>query len=160
MSFLLCCLLGKNTEKDNINIEKNVVYKRTNNLKNLREEIDNTQPNNLDNYSIYSPRIIFKYSKAEDTLIDIGGFEKCQYWFTLILKCLVDYDSYGKNKKELFDHVWKFINLNKTLQYYKLYNEQYHNFNEENIKSFCKDINNQDFLTDIRISENIYRMSY
>ena len=97
-------------------------------------------------------------SKNQDTLIDISQFEKCQYWFYEVIKIsVINYEGYGKSKKELHDHIFKFVDLDKTLKYYNKYNKKYNNFDQHNIKKFCEDESNLEFIQDIRISENIYR---
>ena len=172
MSFLLCCLASSGNVIDN-NIKKNNNDKiqQKNNIqqqmegiqttvlneqilsKNTSNDIKKITPNN--NYNTIIPR---RNSKNQDTVIDIGEFEKCQYWFYELLKhCVNDYEGYGKNKKELNNHIFNSIDLTKTLKHYNKYNKKYNNYDQENIKIFSTDSSNLDFIQDIRIYENIYR---
>jgi hypothetical protein len=181
-------LLGKKQNENEINIENNIVYKKQNrintdkinkidkifgekikNEKNFQEdeqEIEKIVENNQ-NISYISPekiilnklkqRTVSKY--RDDTLININDFDKCKFWFSEILKYIVDdYDNYS-NKKELIHTVWNSIVINTIISYYKKYYLSYgDNYNKENIISFCNNLSNNDFLTDIRIATNIYRM--
>ena len=169
MSFLLCCMTSSGNVIDN-NIEKNKndKSKQSNNLNKLNiieQQVEGIQTTVLNEEKIIkiSPvnnKIVNtrRNSKNQDTLIDIGEFEKCQYWFYEVIKnSVINYEGYGNSKKQLNEHVFKFIDLNKTLKYYKKYNNKYNNFDQENIKKFCQDSSNNDFIQDIRISENIYR---
>ena len=163
MSFLLCCLTSSKNVIDN-NIEKNTnnKIKQKNKLNNIEQQVegiqievlnDKTLKNNNDN-AIFLRR----NSKNQDTLIDISQFEKCQYWFYEVIKIsVINHEGYGKSKKELHDHIFKFVDLDKTLKYYNKYNKKYNNFDQHNIKKFCEDESNLEFIQDIRISENIYR---
>jgi len=155
---MLCCLLGdkkkidRNTE-DNFKRDTNINKKNSSNISNdIAEQVEGIQTTIIrDNYNQR------RYSK-QDTLININEFEKCKYWFIEILKCVVyEYEEYGEIKKELFNHIFTFIDLNKTLKYFKNYNNNYNNFNKDNIINFCKDKSNQDFIQDIKISENLYK---
>lgn len=167
MSFLLCCMTSSGNVMDN-NIEKDKNIKTKKNI--IEQQVEGIQTEVLKDENLKKIKIIdLKYnkegivnprrnSKNQDTLIDIGEFEKCQYWFYEVIKHSInDYEGYGKNKKELNDHIFKFVDLNKTLKYYNKYNKKYNNFDQENIKKFCQDSSNNDFLQDIKISENIYR---
>ena len=159
MSSLLCCLIGNRKNIDN-NIEKDI--NNRNKINNISKEIDSIQTSIINkscNISKNIPtNISHRYSKKEDTSIDINEFEKCKYWFSQIIKYSVNcYEDYGKNKKELNDNIFINVDLNKTLKYYKKYNKKYNNFNSENIKKFCQDKSNIDFIQDVKISENIYR---
>jgi hypothetical protein len=163
MSFLLCCLTSNKNVIDN-NIEKNTndKSKQSNKLNIIAQQVEGIQTTVLNeensskkNNNIVNPR---RNSKNQDTLIDIDEFEKCQYWFYEVIKnSVINHEGYGKNKKELHDHMFKFIDLNKTLKYYNKYNKKYNNFDKYNIKIFCEDSSNLEFIQDIRISENIYR---
>ena len=156
-----------NVIDNNIEKNKNDKSKQSNNLNKLNiiaqqvEGIQTTVVLNEENLSKKNNNKIVntrRNSKNQDTLIDIGEFEKCQYWFYEVIKHSInDYEGYGNSKKQLNEHVFKFIDLNKTLKYYKKYNKKYNNFDQENIKKFCQDSSNSDFIQDIRISENIYR---
>jgi transcription antitermination factor NusG len=146
---LFGCLLGNQKTIDN-NIEKKINKNYTNDL---NKEIESIQTSVITDTT--SKR---KKSKTQDTLLEINEFDKCKYWFNEILKYSVnDYEGYDGNKKELCEHTFKFVDLNKTLQYYKRYNKDYNNFNTNNIKKFINNKDNTDFIQDIRISENIYR---
>lgn len=137
MTFLLCCITGKDDmykSDKSANDDKN-----TKNTKNTNH-ITKT-----------------KSVSKTDELIIISDFEKCQYWFTEILRQSIKYDEYGKNKKELFEHIWINIDLNKILKYYRRYNNKYSNVKSENIIKFVKSKENEDFIQDICINENIYR---
>lgn len=149
MSFVLCCLLGNKKNVDR-NIDDN--YKKDM-IKNTVEQIEGIQTEIFINKNTNERR-----NSKHDTLIDITQFEKCQYWFTEILKCVVyKYEDYGNNKKELFEYTFKFIDLNKTLKYYRKYNKKYNDYSSQHISEFCKDKSNEDFIQDIQISENVYR---
>ena len=163
MSFLLCCMTStRNVMDNNIDNNKNIKTKK-NFIEQQVEGIQTTVLNEekiikispVNNKNVINPR---RNSKNQDTLIDIGEFEKCQYWFYEVIKnSVINYEGYGNSKKQLNEHVFKFVDLNKTLKYYKKYNNKYNNFDQENIKKFCQDSSNNDFIQDIRISENIYR---
>jgi len=157
MSFLLCCMTSTGNVMDN-NIEnnKNIIEQQVEGIQTTvlnEEKIIKISPFN--NKNVINPR---RNSKNQDTLIDIGEFEKCQYWFYEVIKnSVINYEGYGKSKKELHDHIFKIVDLNKTLNYYNKYNKKYNNFDQYNIKKFCEDTSNLEFIQDIRISENIYR---
>lgn len=156
MSFLLFCLLGnkKNIDRNiDDNFKRDININKNNISHNIEEQVEAIQTSIIENN--YNET---RYSKP-DTLIDINEFEKCKYWFTEILKHIVyKYEDYGKNKKELVDYTFTFIDLNKTVKYFKKYNNDYNNLDKNNIINFCKDKFNQDFIQDIiKISENIYR---
>jgi len=157
MSLLLCCLLGNNKTIDN-NIDKNFnkVNKKVN--KNILNEVNNIETTIINDDNINNIDMKRKNSKIQDTLIEINEFDKCKYWFNEILKCSIyNYEGYGKNKKELFEYIFKSIDLNKILQYYKIYNKKNNNFNTENIKKFVNNKDNIDLIQDIKINEHIYR---
>ena len=160
MSFLLCCMTSSGNTIDN-NIKKNTndKTKQNNKLNIIPQQVEGIQTkvyNENDDKIIHNNTR--RNSKNQDTLIDIGKFEKCQYWFTEVIKYSInDYQGYGNNKKELNDHIFKFVKVNKSLKFFKKYNKKYNNFDKENIIKFCKDPSNEDFIQDIRISENIYR---
>jgi len=163
MSFLLCCLTSSKNVIDN-NIEKNTndKSKQKNQLNNIAQQVEGIQTEVLKDETLKKNNNntinLRRNSKNQDTLIDIGEFEKCQYWFYEVIKHSVNgYEGYGKDKKELHDHIFKFVDLNKTLKYYNKYNKKYNNFDQYNIKIFCEDSSNLEFIQDIRISENIYR---
>lgn len=144
MSFLLCCLLSN---------EKNVE-------RNIEEQIEGIQTTPITNVPL-SKNSTERINLKQDTLIDISEFEKCQYWFIEILKHVVyKYIDYGKNKRDLSNHIFKFVDLNKTVNYFKKYHCKYNNYNQENIIEFCKNKSNEEFINDIKIAENIYRFHY
>jgi len=149
MFFLLRCLLGNQVHEDNLcNMEKH---------KN-QIQVEGIQTTVIDDSKEIKSIKRKNSSKNKDTLLQIDEFEKIQYWFSEVVKHAIShYEDYGKNKKELCEHIFKIIDLNKTINYYKIYNNKYNNINSENIKKFCKDDNNHDLIQDIRISENIYR---
>ena len=157
MSFLLCCMTSTGNVMDN-NIEnnKNIIEQQVEGIQTTvlnEEKIIKISP--VNNKNVINPR---RNSKNQDTLIYIGEFEKCQYWFYEVIKnSVINYEGYGKSKKELHDHIFKIVDLNKTLHYYNKYNKKYNNFDQYNIKKFCEDTSNLEFIQDIRISENIYR---
>ena len=176
MTFLLCCMTSSGNVMDNniennknIKTKKNIIEQQVKGIQTAvlnEEKIIKISP--VNNKNVINPR---RNSKNQDTLIDIGEFEKCQYWFYQVIKYSInDYEGYGKNKKELHDYIFKFVDFNKTLKYYNKYNKKYNNYdkghisenssssiiNEENIKKFCQDESNLYFIQDIRISENIY----
>ena len=163
MSFLLCCLTSSKNVIDN-NIEKNTNDKirQKNQLNNIAQQVEGIQTEVLKDKTLKKNNNntinLRRNSKNQDTLIDISEFEKCQYWFYEVIKnSVINYEGYGKNKKELHDHIFKIVDLNKTLKYYSKYNKKYNNFDQYNIKIFCEDTSNLEFIQDIRISENIYR---
>ena len=163
MSFLLCCLTSSKNVIDN-NIEKNTngQIQQKNQLNNIAQQVEGIQTEVLKDKTLKKNNNntinLRRNSKNQDTLIDIGEFEKCQYWFYEVIKnSVINYGGYGKNKKELYDHIFKIVDLNKTLKYYNKYNKKYNNFDQYNIKIFCEDVSNLEFIQDIRISENIYR---
>lgn len=158
MSFLLCCLLGNKVHDDNLrNVEKNKnkiqidIKKQSEGIQinltkrissRIRDEPVNTYDMNL--------------SKNKETLIQINDFEKIKCWFSEVVKhTMYHYEDY-KNKKELCDYIFKTIDLNTIIHYYKKYNNKYNNINSEDIIIFCKDNSNIDFINDIKVSENIY----
>jgi hypothetical protein len=126
MTFLLCCFFGDTKYIDN-NIDDNIISLNKINKKVLKRE-----------------------SKQYDKIINIGNFEKCHYWFTEIVKHVVNEPEQYSNKKELYDFLFKIIDINKTLEFYKKYNTIYNNFNNNNIIEFCKDTSNDDFINDIK----------
>jgi hypothetical protein len=145
-----------NVMDNNIENNKNIIEQQVEGIQTTvlnEEKIIKISPFN--NKNVINPR---RNSKNQDTLIDIGEFEKCQYWFYEVIKnSVINYEGYGKSKKELHDHIFKIVDLNKTLNYYNKYNKKYNNFDQYNIKKFCEDTSNLEFIQDIRISENIYR---
>jgi hypothetical protein len=134
-------------------MEKNKIHKQIN--INKEEEIQT----NVIEYNIEKQSVKRRNSsKNKDTLIQIYEFEKLQYWFSEVVKHTVShYEDYGKNKNELCEHIFKFVDLNKTIKYYKIYNDKYNNINYENIKKFCNDYKDSELIHGIRTSENIYR---
>ncbi len=152
----MCCLLRNQVHDDNLhnNMEKNKNQKQIN----INKEVEGIQTTVIDDNKEIKSIKRKNSSKNKDTLIQIDEFEKLQYWFSEVVKHTIsDYEDYGKNKKELCEHVFKFINLNQTIKYYKLYNNKYNNINSENVKKFCNEYKDSDLLYDIRICENIYR---
>ena len=151
----MCCLLRNQVHDDNLhnNMEKN-----KNKIQidiNKQVGIQTTViENNIEKQSIKRRNS----SQDKDTLIQIDEFEKLQYWFSEVVKHTIpDYEDYGKNKKELCEHIFKFTDLNKTIKGYKLYNDKYNNINSENIKKFCIECKDSELLHYIRIYENIYK---
>ena len=131
MTFLLCCFFGNTKYIDN-NIDDNNISLNKINKKVLKRE-----------------------SKQHDKIIEINDFEKCHYWFTEIVKQVVNDSEKYSNKKELYDFLFKIIDINKILEFYKKYNTIYNNFNNNNIIEFCKDTSNGDFINDIKIAVKI-----
>ena len=131
MTFLLCCFFGNTKYIDN-NIDDNNISLNKINKKVLKRE-----------------------SKQHDKIIEINDFEKCHYWFTEIVKQVVNDSEKYSNKKELYDFLFKIIDINKILEFYKKYNTIYNNFNNNNIIEFCKDTSNCDFINDIKIAVKI-----
>lgn len=163
MSFLLCCFLG-NKNKPEIDIEKNAVYKRKISPQteckkySLRDEIKPVNTKNIRRLSKEDLLYVTGVNK-EDTLIQITHFEKSQYWFRELIKYCIPFYNECSNKKELFEHLWRGTsNINNILDKYKEYYLQFgENINKDNLILFYNDPNNKDFITDIRISANIYR---
>lgn len=145
MASLLSCLV---CEKNNIDKDiDNYINKNK-----INDQVDNIQT------TVINTRNPERNSKTYRTLNVIDEFEKCKYWFFEIVKYTVkDFDDYGDNGNELCEETFKFIDINKTLKYYRRYNKQYNNYNSENLLKFINHKDNSDFIQDIRIKENIYR---
>jgi hypothetical protein len=155
MSFLLCCFLGNKDKTTICDIEKNIKHLDKIETKVINDKDNRNDINYSKEYDFINKR---KNSKNRETLIIIDEFEKCKYWFFEIVKYSVyKYDDYGKNKKELCEHIFKCINIDIIFKYYKKYNTIYNNFNSENIIKFINNNKNSEFIQDIKISENIYR---
>jgi|UniRef100_A0A6C0I6J7 hypothetical protein len=145
-SLLNCIVCGKrNIDKDIDNYINN----------NINYQVDNIQTTVVDNSK--DPK---RNSKTYRTLNVIDEFEKCKYWFFEIVKYTVnDFEGYGENKKELCEETFKFIDINTTLKYYRRYNKQFNDYNSANLIKFINNTDNEDFIQDIKISENIYRFN-
>lgn len=146
MSFLLCCLLG---QKDVYDINKNNIQKKQNrtlssNNIDIITDIDTSHNNNVKN-------------DRTDELITITDFDRCKFWFSEILKQTINYEEYGNNKKELYDYIWNNIEINNILKYYRRYNKKYNLVNNNNIKQFIENKENEDFIYLINMNHNIYR---
>jgi len=153
MTFLLCCLLGNQVHEDNLhnnNIEKNKKIQVD-----INNQVEGIQTTIIDNSKEKKSIKRRNSSKNKDTLIQVDEFEKLKYWFSEVIKHTVSHsENYSKNK-ELCEYIFKFVDLNKSIKYYKIYNNKYNNINSENIINFCKEYENSDFIYDIKLSENL-----
>jgi|LauGreDrversion4_2_1035121.scaffolds.fasta_scaffold192079_2 hypothetical protein len=144
-SLFNCLVCGKS------NIDKDIDNYINNNK--INEQLDNIHTTVVDNSK--DPK---RNSKSYLTLDVVDEFDKCKYWFFEIVKYTVnDFEGYGNNKKELCEETFKYIDINKTLKYYRRYNKEYKDYNSVNLIKFINNKHNEDFIQDIKIQENIYR---
>jgi hypothetical protein len=137
-SFLLC-FFEKKHNNDNNKLKKN-------------------QNKCLSGSSSGQPENSLKFLKRDSIAVS-SEYSELKYWFNEFIKyVIIDYNNY-RNKEELLDTVWKYIDIIEVSKYHNMYKSKYSGvYSEKNMLEFYNFVKNTDFKKKIVSIVYIYRM--
>ena len=140
-SFLLCFFEKK--YNDNLN----------------NKELKKNQNKCLSSSSPVTPRNSLKFLNRDSIAVS-SEYSELKYWFSELIKyVIIAYNNY-RNKEELLETIWKYIEITDVSKYHNIYKSQYSGeYSEKNILEFYNFIKNTDFEKKIISIGNILSMN-
>jgi hypothetical protein len=111
---------------------------------NKNDNIDNIDKND----NIYKKNL--KILKRESSIVLSSEYYELKYWFNELLKYIIKEYEHYKNKEELLETSWKYIDIIKVSEYYKKYKKNYSGeYSKKNMLEFYITIKDTDFENEI-----------